>query len=355
MGIFSTKPALRWIAPVAVVGLVGASGLVASTASADPLPERSAKQLLVDVQQARLNALSGTVVQRADLGIPEIPGAGGSGGSELNSLVAGTHTLKVWYAGPDKARLQLLGRLGESDVIRNGSDLWIWSSEDNAATHRTIPEREADRRPLPTDAPKTPQEAADRALAAVDPSTEVSTSRNVTVASRAAYELVLRPKDKASLLTEVRIAIDGVKHIPLRVQAFAGERDVFEVGYTAVDFARPDDAQFAFNPPPGATVTKVPATVPDKVRKHQRTSRPAGAEPTVVGTGWTSVLLSKAPASTDRSGQFGAFLRSLPRVSGDWGSGRQLAGTAFSVVVTDDGRVAAGAVRPERLYEALRR
>ena len=36
---------------------------------------------------------------------------------------------------------------------------------------------------------------------------------------------------------------------------------------------------------------------------------------------------------------------------GDWGSGRVLAGTAFSVVLTDDGRMAAGAVKPELLYD----
>jgi hypothetical protein len=47
------------------------------------------------------------------------------------------------------------------------------------------------------------------------------------------------------------------------------------------------------------------------------------------------------------------FLNQLPRVSGDWGSGRLLAGTAFSAVLTDDGRLAVGAVRPEKLYQAL--
>ena len=40
-------------------------------------------------------------------------------------------------------------------------------------------------------------------------------------------------------------------------------------------------------------------------------------------------------------------------MSGDWGSGRLLAGTAFSAVLTDDGRLAVGAVRPEKLYQAL--
>ena len=40
------------------------------------LPTRTAEQLLVDVQQARVDGLSGTVIQRANLGIPEIPGGG---------------------------------------------------------------------------------------------------------------------------------------------------------------------------------------------------------------------------------------------------------------------------------------
>ena len=45
----------------------------------------------------------------------------------------------------------------------------------------------------------------------------------------------------------------------------------------------------------------------------------------------------------------------LPRVSGSWGSGRLLRGTLFSAVLTDDGRVAAGAVAPDALYSALAR
>jgi len=43
----------------------------------------------------------------------------------------------------------------------------------------------------------------------------------------------------------------------------------------------------------------------------------------------------------------------LPKVSGTWGSGRLMAGTVFSVLLTDDGRVVAGAVTPEGLYAAL--
>jgi hypothetical protein len=48
-----------------------------------------------------------------------------------------------------------------------------------------------------------------------------------------------------------------------------------------------------------------------------------------------------------------AFLAAMPEVSGEWGSGRVLAGTLFSAIVTDDGRFAVGAVTPEVLGAAL--
>lgn len=359
MRLFESKPALRWLAPVALVAVVGGTSLVAATAEAGPaLPPRTAKELLVDVQQAQLEALSGTVVQSANLGIPELPGADGRG-SDLTSLVSGSHTLKVWYSGPDKARLQLLGELGETDVILNGQDLWTWSSDDNAATHRALGERPgADSKPeLPADAPQTPQQAADRLLAAVEPTTEVTTDRTVQVAGRDAYALVLRPKDTASLLTEVHIAVDGETRIPLKVEAFAGEESVFEVGYTSVDFDRPDDAQFAFNPPPGAEVKQLPApTAADKAEAEAkaREARGSGDEPAAVGEGWGTVVVSKTGGDASDA-EWRGFLDSLPKVSGPWGSGRVLAGTAFTAVVTDDGRVAIGAVEPERVYQALER
>ena len=77
MSIFSTHPALRWAVPgvavAAVVGGAGASGVIAAQADT-PLAPRTAAQLLVDIQNARLDGLSGTVVQRADLGVPALPG-----------------------------------------------------------------------------------------------------------------------------------------------------------------------------------------------------------------------------------------------------------------------------------------
>ncbi len=364
---------VRWIAPAAVaVLLVGGSvGVNAITASAGSgaLPPRTAAQLLIDVEQAKLGALSGTVVQTSDLGIPSLPGLGGADSSSLTSLISGTHTLRLWYDGTDKARIALLGTLGETDVIKNGGDLWTWSSKDNEATHRTVNTTgsraaTAGKSPMnglsPTDLPKTPQEAADAVLAAVDPSTTVSTDGGQRVAGRAVYQLTLRPKDTQSLVTRVSIAIDASEHIPLRVQVFGADtgNPAFEVAFSSVDFATPDAAQFTFNPPPGAKVTQItsgsdPApAVPGTKSGRPDSVKTSGVAPRVVGKGWTSVLVASSSAVAG-SGQLGGILGALPEVTGAWGSGRLLAGTLFSFIVTSDGRVAAGAVAPDLLYKAL--
>jgi hypothetical protein len=48
-----------------------------------------------------------------------------------------------------------------------------------------------------------------------------------------------------------------------------------------------------------------------------------------------------------------ALIEALPAESGAWGTGRVLRGTLFSAILTDDGRIAIGAVSPEALGAAL--
>jgi outer membrane lipoprotein-sorting protein len=361
MWLFDSKPGLR-LAPLALVLVVAGTGLVAATASAEPtLPTRTPQELLVDLQQARTDGLSGTVVERADLGIPPIPARDGQDDPELTSLVSGTHTLRVRYSAPDKARLAILGTYSEYDIIRNGRDVWTWSSRDNAATHRAATADQpgaGEPGSTPSATPRTPEEAADRVLKALEPTTTVSSDSSVEVAGRAAYELVLDPNDPNTLISEVRIAIDGDTKLPLRVQVFGTDsKIVFEVAYTSVDFTRPDDAEFAFSPPPGAKVTEIqPSDQTPSAQDRQRAEDAKNAT-TVVGTGWTAVAVTKVgePSTSEADQRLQAFLSRLQPVQGDWGSGRLLAGTAFSAVWTDDGRLAVGAVRPELIYQALNR
>lgn len=370
MSVLTSRPVLRWIVPAVATATVigGGAALGRFAAEAEPaLPPRTAAQLLVDLQTSRLEGLSGTVVQRADLGLPPLVGMIAERREDLTALLSGTHTMRVWYSGPDKARIAFKDTLGEQDVIRNGTDLWVWNSRTNKASHRTLP-ADAGQRATEVPALASPAEAAEQALAAIGPSTEVSVGRSAKVAGRSAYELVLKPRDPASLVDQVRIALDAKEHVPLRFELFAAETDApaIEVAFTQVDFSRPDADQFTFNPPPGVKVDEEKATGPGTQRPERRGAPDGDADQgagdvTTVGSGWAAVLVARvgdptAPAQQkpEQGGTGTDLLGQLPKVSGDWGSGRLFAGKMFSVLLTDDGRVLAGLVAPERLYEVAR-
>jgi outer membrane lipoprotein-sorting protein len=378
VSVFRSRPALRWLVPsaaaVAVIGGGAAAGTI--VASADPaLPERSAAQLLVDLQNADPDGFSGTVVQSTDLGLPGIAGLlKNVEGGGLTSLISGSNTARVWYAGEDKQRFALLGTDGQTDVIRNANDVWIWKSSDNSGTHVALPKGAVDKQKeaLPSGVPSTPQDAADAALAAIDGSSKVDTTGAAEVAGRDAYELVVSPRDATSLVGQVRLAIDAVEHIPLRVDVYAknATKPAVRVAFEQVSFTVPDAQQFAFNPPPGAKIEEV-APSADKIEQHAE-GGPAAGKPSkiadgedfkVIGEGWASIFTGKLPASLDEiskeassaeAGDGGemveGLLGTLEKVSGSWGSGRLLSGSLFTVLITDDGRVFAGAVTPEALY-----
>lgn len=366
---------IRWLVPGVVAGAVAlaAVGVTLSASATPSLPPKSPAQLLVALQTANVSGLSGTVVQTSALGLPSLPvPTGGQGSSDLTSLVSGSHTMRIWYAGPQRVRMALLGTLGESDVIRNGRDVWLWNSDQNSATHLALP-AQAKSAPgeLPNDLPKTPQEAADAVLKLLGPTTDVATNGTETVAGRSAYGLVLSPKDSRSLIGSVRLAVDAERSVPLRMQVLPknSSTPAFAVGFTQVSFATPDQRQFQFSPPPGAKVTEQATSGEEPKGKTQPGATPgsAAAPPRTVGTGWTTVAAAQLPAdllsaatgrggsaSNDNGGMtLGAILASLPRVSGAWGSGRLLTGNGFSMVITDDGRLAVGAVGPDLLYAAL--
>jgi outer membrane lipoprotein-sorting protein len=383
MSILTSRPVLRWAVPaLAAVAVVGA-GVAAKTiaGAAEPtLPPRTAAQLLVDLQTAKLDGLSGTVVERADLGLPPaltaLAGAlgGSQASSQLTSLVSGKHTLRVWYSGPDKARVALLGTGTESDVIKNANEIWLWDSKANTAQHHVFAPGEAVHPDkglpgalpsgLPSSIPNNPQDAANLALKAIDPTTTVTTGNTARIAGRDAYELILTPKDSDSLVSQVRLAIDAKEHLPLRVQVLAkGVSDpAFEVGFTQVSFTRPDNAEFSFSPPAGAKVSDLkdlmggaahatdPKT-PDTSPSDKTADKPKTA---VIGTGWTSVLVIRtsqqepAQAADPKGAQaLNGLLQSLPKN----GAGTSLKTNLVSVLLTGDGRILVGSVSPEKLAQ----
>ena len=225
----------RWAVPAAAArpGRRRPRSSRASTADArdSPAAAHRGRSCSSTCSSAQLHGLSGTVV--ADRR-PRPPGScpGDRPGVERRQHVAlvaglGLAHLRVWYAGPtaEPARAARPAS-GESDLVRNGTDLWLWSS---TRQHRH-PLHAAGRRaarPTPAgDARPTcrarPQQAAEAALAAIDPTTEVThgPARPRWPAARRTSSSSSRGTP-ASLVGPVRIAIDGEQHVPLRVQVFA--------------------------------------------------------------------------------------------------------------------------------------
>ncbi|HEY5355906.1 MAG TPA: DUF2092 domain-containing protein [Streptosporangiaceae bacterium] len=377
----------RWAIPAGAVALAAAvtAGSMISSAQASPeLPLRTPAQLLASVagRIAPLPALTGTVVETASLGIPQLPGT--SSPNSITALMAGSHTIKVWYGDPQHIRLAVPVQLSETDLIRNGNQAWVWQSSSNTVTRIQLPAKAGQEAThaatMPSQVPLTPQQAASQALKAVGPSTLVRVDRNVTVAGQPAYQLVVSPKSSGSLIGRISIAIDATRNVPLRVQVFArgAASPAFQVGYTSISFVKPAAANFSFTTPPGAKVKVItPHTTSGKMPAK---SQQATGEPQVIGKDWLSVAVlpasdlagvmgggsaSAAASSAAQSAAGGsgggsgedaavaaALLKTATPVHGAWGSGRLLHTSLVSVLMTSNGHVLVGAVTPAVLESA---
>jgi len=280
---------VRWAVPaaaVAAVGLVIAGSAIAGAQAAPQLPARSTAQLLaaVDAPSALPSAVQAVVQETANLGLPDLPGSSASDPLSGLSLLSGSHTFKIWYDGPTRVRIAIPVTLGETDLRRDGRDVWLWDSKTSQATHYVLPAQPGSSASTSgtsasgtsasgttasgttteviTAGTPTPQQVARQILAAVGQTTTVGLQPNVMVAGQAAYQLSLAPKDSRSLIGQVRIAIDAGNSLPLRVQILArgASSPALEVGYTSLSFARPAASNFPFTPPPGAKVKTI--TVP---------------------------------------------------------------------------------------------
>jgi outer membrane lipoprotein-sorting protein len=378
----------RWAIPAGAVALAGAltAGTMISTAQASPeLPVRTPAQLLASVagRDAPLPALTGTVVETASLGLPQLPGSANP--NSVTALLAGSHTIKVWYADPTHIRLAVPVTNAETDLIRNGRQVWVWQSSSNTVTRMQLPAKDGPAglhpAPVPSQMPLTPQQAASQALKAVGPSTRVSVQRNVTVAGQPAYQLVLSPKAPGSLIGRIAIAIDATRNVALRVQVFAkgAASPAFQVGYTSISFVKPAAANFSFTPPAGAKV-KVVSPPADTTGPMSAKDKKASGEPQVIGKDWLSVAVLPASAlagvtgtgnASSVAGQAAqsaagspaggggedaavaaALLKTATPVHGAWGSGKLLHTSLVSVLMTSDGHVLVGAVTPAVLESA---
>jgi outer membrane lipoprotein-sorting protein len=376
----------RWAVPataVVVTGAVVAASQITIAQAAPALPARTPAQLLAQVNSdAKLPPLTGTVVETTSLGLPQLPQAASS--TSLSSLITGSHTVNVYYEDAQHFRVQVPQTMSELDAIRDGNTLWYWNSTQNAVTEYTWPEGSLHpsgtrfKNHVQAGPVLTPQQAANEVLQAVGKTTAVSVQSNVLVAGEPAYQLVLAPRDKRSLVGQVVIAIDGKYGVPLRVQVFAkgATSPAFQVGFTQIAFVTPAPSNLQFTPPPGAKVTKVNLSSQlGKEASGSGAATPGTSGFAAFGSGWLTVaelpqsdLSMAGPIAGGQgtsSAQIGmgavggesqavvhALMMAAKPVHGPWGSGTLLTTSLMSMLITN-GEVYIGAVEPSVLYAAV--
>lgn len=390
----------RWIPSAAVAAIIAGTVVVTSQAGAVDLPERTPEDVLAMVGQHSVAAFSGSFEKSTDLGLPQLPsavpdGAGfgwhggepargadarpddapdvagsseGRAAAEVLELLTGDHTGRVYVGGPQQVRFQLVDAMAEQNLIVSGRDVWHYDSATNDATHMTLPDRAelpdhpGSEHPGRPDLP-TPEELAAAVIDALGPSAEISVGQQARVAGRDAYTLALAPRAAESLVDAVRIAVDGETGFPLGVTVLArGQQEpALRLEYTEIDFSAPDESLFDFTAPEEATVEELEipelTDLPRADHGHRDATRRshsgpsaldddlAAALPHVLGEGWGTVVVLSTNSGADAL----AVEPLLAEVTQPVEGGRLLSTALLSVLVTDDGRVLAGAVTPEHL------
>ncbi|MCH0556623.1 sigma-E factor regulatory protein RseB domain-containing protein [Streptomyces sp. MUM 16J] len=372
------RKAARYAVPVAVVGVAAATiGLVPALAdSGDPnLPKITAQQLIEKIAKSDVQQLSGTVKINTDLGLPNLGGlensiasrvAKGSGDgssadpqSKFTELLSGTHTLRVAADGPDRQKVSLLEQGAEYSLIHDGKDVWGYDSKSNEVYHGTAADSGKHHRAEP---PATPKDFADKALKSVDDTTSVTVDGTERIAGRDAYRLLIRPKQSGTTVGAISIVVDAKTGLPLKftLTPKSGGAAVVDAGFTQVSFAEPASSTFDFTPPEGAKVTqeKQRTQAPRHARGSGRELAEGAPGADVLGKGWTSIATFDTGAkgglpAGSRGGDLGGFLGSLgDPVSGKFGKGTVLTTRLVNALITDDGKVYAGAVTKGALVKA---
>ncbi len=393
------RPFLRspWVVPAAVSGAVAValvSQPLLATGDSNDLPDITAEQLIANVLDAEPQAISGTVVHTARLGLPDMLFTEATGADPI-SLLGGSSTIRLWTDGAERSRVALLGTMSEYSVVANGPEMWTYSSSEDEAVRYSF--SDADLAQLETMSEEarakmlerkaelpTPQEAAEQALAMVNEFSTVEIDAQTTIAGRDVYQVIVTPTSDETLVERVALAIDGETMIPLRVQTWSTQdttAPAVEVSFTDVDFGMPSESVFDFSAPASATERDVVIPLPEK----DGTDKAIGEKhemPVVTGTGWETVieftdldfaaLLAEDPSSMtgpserimgseeaqemleeftpEHSDGMGLEMGALfEQLTTEVPEGRLFSSALLTALMTDDGRVLVGAVPADTL------
>jgi len=390
---------LKKFLPAGVVAALITAGAITIPvqASAVTLPEVTADEL-VAMMNPDITGFSGTVEKTTDLGLPALEMSSMMSPemveemaekmpdgfddfipqlieknllTEAIAFVAGTDTIRV-FASEEGFRAQILDPMGQRDIIVTEGEFWAYDSRTQTVTTRSTDYRVDDAdveealQKLSVDM-TDPRAVAERLLEEAGPDTTIRVGDDHRIAGRTAYRLIMEPTSDVSLVSSIQVSVDSENGMPLGVRVFSVEQDspAAEIAFTQVTFDVPDASLFSFTPPPGATVealefpesieqaiADIEAGVFDEDAAKARAEALAeefapGSTVTQLGERWESVVaISALPEDLPMEMlEMELFQDLLIQVTG----GQVFSTPLVNVLMTDDGRVFAGAVTIEHL------
>jgi outer membrane lipoprotein-sorting protein len=406
-----------WL-PAVVAPSVIAAGLVIVPlqANAIDLPDLTPAEVLTMAQGANVTAFSGVILKTTELGLPELEFSSMVDQQSIDQmsekmpeefadfipqvldqnlitqaveLIAGSHTIRV-YAADEMMRVQILDPMAQRDLIVGESTVWMHDFDkaiaykldfDRAELEAMAVDAEADLLNYLAEAGKTlatPQEITTELLAAVDEGASIEVGIDHRVAGRGAYQLIVTPDAAESTVDYATLSIDAETGIGLQVQVYAKgqEEPAVSIGFESISFATPDASLFEFTAPAGTTIVDAneiakeleaiegfdKAALQEKLETAQlegidKESLKAEYEamenaPEILGEGWASVL--SVSGMTDQLPmdmlENELFEGLITEVEG----GKLFSTPLVNILITDNGRVLAGAVSVDYLISVSR-
>jgi len=394
----------KWIPSIAVPAVIAAGAVaVPLQANAVDLPDLSANEVMVLMQQGEVRSFSGTIVKVSDMGLPAlefssmvsedmvaemeekmpeefadfVPAVIESNTlTQALELISGTHKVRIYTSGVDKLRAQILDPMAQRDLIVNGDEFWIYDSQMATAVNGTIemeadPAKQAEAEKAITDYAasialdlNSPEAIADYLVSMIGDSSDLSVGTDHSVAGRTAYELILTPNVEGSLIDQAKLSIDSETGMPLKVEVFSTNQvaAAMSVGFESISFGEVDQSLFDFTPPAGTEVTtfdpsELEALLGEYEGDYEASDKDASDypemnQPEILGSDWLSVvhlaaLPTDVPMDLMENELFGDM---FTEVAG----GRVLSTALVNVLITDSGEVYMGAVTIEHLLSVAK-
>ena len=314
-------------------------------------------------------------------------------------LISGTHKIRV-YASEVGMRVQVLDRMSQRDLIVNKDEMWAYDAKNATATNLKFAEyvsefdgnvSEADKTKLEADLKASlaeyaakaqldisnPEAVADYLMEMIGESTVISVGKEHRMAGRTAYQLIANPKAQNSLIESVVISVDSETGMALDVKVYSVEQETpaFQVGFESISFATPDASLFSFTAPAGTTIQnlELPTQLEAELKALKKdyeakafseadfAAKKAELEakyadqpkPEMIGEGWESVIYLPAipkevPMQMLENELFADLLTQVP-------GGKVFSTPLANVLITDSGKVYAGAVTIEFLQQVASR